>query len=233
MPDCGNPYLYWHHFDPPWREREHHEPQGMIALCAEHHAKADAGAYTKRQLSELKRQAGGRPEALRGRFEWMRRDLLAVVGGNFYYQTYVIFSFHGVPRIWFNRDDDGCLLLNVRMPTTSGLPRTHIEENFWLSAGQPVDLECPPSGRLLKVDYSNGDAIRVEFFELDSLETALARYPDANIPPEIVSFPLTAVEVLSRVGGTQIEFGPSFTRMGGLVMTNGFFSNVGIALDVR
>lgn len=27
---CGSPYLEYHHFDPPWHEREHHDPQGMI-----------------------------------------------------------------------------------------------------------------------------------------------------------------------------------------------------------
>ena len=25
----GSPYLMWHHFDPPWRVREHHDPVGM------------------------------------------------------------------------------------------------------------------------------------------------------------------------------------------------------------
>jgi len=52
---CGSPYLYWHHFDPPWRDRQHHEPAGMIALCGEHHAKADGGSYTVGQLHDMKR----------------------------------------------------------------------------------------------------------------------------------------------------------------------------------
>ena len=43
---CGNPYLYYHHFDPPWATEEHHNPAGMIALCGEHHPKADAGTFT-------------------------------------------------------------------------------------------------------------------------------------------------------------------------------------------
>lgn len=47
---CGNPYLTWHHFDPPWSERHHHEPQGIIALCPEHHNAADANCGVGFQL---------------------------------------------------------------------------------------------------------------------------------------------------------------------------------------
>jgi hypothetical protein len=116
---CGNPYLYWHHFDPPFRERAHHDPAGMIALCAEHHAKADAGAYTAEQLQEFKRGAAENAGDVRGRFEWMRRDVLWVVGGNFYYETPTILACRGDPVVWINRDDEGYLLLNLRMLSTT------------------------------------------------------------------------------------------------------------------
>lgn len=76
--ECANPYLEWHHFDPPWREREHHDPAGMVALCAEHHAKADAGAFTPEQLRGYKSSARRTP--VQGRFDWMRNKLLAAVG---------------------------------------------------------------------------------------------------------------------------------------------------------
>src|SRR5215211_7582447 len=51
---CGSPYLTWHHFDPPWKERQHHDVVGMVALCREHHDKADVGAFTRQQLRQLK-----------------------------------------------------------------------------------------------------------------------------------------------------------------------------------
>ena len=35
VPNCGNPYLEWHHFDPPWSIENHHRPEGMIALCTQ------------------------------------------------------------------------------------------------------------------------------------------------------------------------------------------------------
>jgi hypothetical protein len=49
---CGNPYLTWHHFDPPWSIEQHHRPEGMVALCREHADKADAGAFTDDQVHE-------------------------------------------------------------------------------------------------------------------------------------------------------------------------------------
>lgn len=139
--DCGSPYLEWNHFDPPWRERHHHEPQGMIALCAEHHAKADAGAFTKDQLRKLKTEGRQRAEAVRGKFDWMRNDLLAVIGGNLYFNVPAPVAFRGEPVIWFNRDEDRRFLLNLRMLSTSPEPRATIEDNFWVIHGPAEDVE--------------------------------------------------------------------------------------------
>src|SRR5215210_6475176 len=67
---CGSPYLTWHHFDPPWSERQHHEAAGMVALCRAHHDAADAGAYTKRDFYEMKAHGRDRTQALTGDFQW-------------------------------------------------------------------------------------------------------------------------------------------------------------------
>lgn len=66
---CGSPYLTWHHFDPPWSKHEHHEPNGMIALCREHHDQADAGAFTKDQLRAFKVATSDREKGVQGRFK--------------------------------------------------------------------------------------------------------------------------------------------------------------------
>jgi hypothetical protein len=76
--DCGSPYLTWHHFDPPWRVEHHHRPEGMIALCRAHADKADHESFTDDQLRELKRVGRLRAAEVRGRFDWMRQDLLSV-----------------------------------------------------------------------------------------------------------------------------------------------------------
>lgn len=182
---------------------------------------ADAGAFTKEQLHDFKRRGGKRAEELRGGFVWMRHSLLAVVGGNFYYETPIIFEFRSEPVIWFSRDEEGYLLLNIRMLTTSHEPRMEIQDNFWLSRGNPEDLESPPSGKLLSVKYAGGDALKIEFFKLESAVAARDRYAEAQPEGWGISFPITAVEVYNRVGGTDIEFGPRETRLpGGVVMRN-------------
>jgi hypothetical protein len=225
--------LLWHHFDPPWRDRQHHEPEGMIALCSEHHDQADAGAFTTAQLKALK-ASRMMARGVEGRFNWMRNKLLAVVGGNFFYETPVIFQFRGEPAIWFNRDDEGNFLLNVRMLTVSGEPRMRIEDNFWLTRGPLEDLECPPSGRLLHGKYANGDDIRVEFFELGDVEALNRRYPEARADGWVMDYPITAVEITTHVGQTEVAFGRRWRRLpGNNVLRNCFMSHcgVGIAMD--
>ena len=233
MPNCGNPYLYWHHFDPPWNEREHHNPSGMIALCAEHHAKADNGAFTKEQLREFKNVGAEQQRTIKGKFDWMRHQLLAVVGGNFYYETYTIFEYKGERIIWFNRDKDSYSLLNVKMLTVSNEPRIKIIDNDWLSSDMPEDIICPPSGKLLDVKYPNGDMLKIEFKELESETEAKKRYPNAAIEQWKISFPLTAVEVHNKIAGTEICFGPRETTLPGAnIVRNSFMTNCHVGLRI-
>jgi len=232
-PICGNPYLYWHHFDPPWHEKQHHNPEGMIALCAVHHDKADAGAYTKEQLHEFKRKAIRESDEIKSRFDWMRNDILAVVGGNFYYKTQIILQYKNKPCTWFNRDENGYLLLNIRMLTISKKPRIHIEDNVWISRGNPIDLECPPSGKRLKVVYDNGDSLEIEYIELKALESAESRYPGSANMLSSISFPITAVEVCEVVGGTDIQFGPKGTTIRGINLKNCMVENCRVALNIN
>lgn len=223
MPDCGNPYLSWHHFDPPWEVEAHHRPDGMIALCGEHHPKADGGAFTKEQLRAFKENARERAGELKGRFDWMRREILCVAGSNFGYQTRVMVRYKNNPVIWLNRDEDGYQLVNVMMPSTTTEPRAWIEDNFWVVKGTPEDLECPPSGRLLHLRYANGDMVRVEFFEVQSVEDVVKRYPKAEAERWGIPYPVTAVEIYLRMGGTEFEISPRHTRgPGNLVVRNCF-----------
>jgi hypothetical protein len=226
---CGSPYLTWHHFDPPWRVEHHHRPEGMIALCREHADKADHGAFTDEQLRELKRTGSARAAEVRGRFDWMRRELLTVVGGNFYYEVPLIFEIGNRWCIWFNRDENHYLLLNFVMPSLSGQPRARIEDNFWLVTTEVDEVICPPSGRLVDVRYSNGDQFRAEFFPVAEPNDLVARYPSSGIEGwiEDVVFPLTVVEVWETAAGTNLEFGPQMSRIGGMSIMGNFMRRIG------
>jgi hypothetical protein len=232
---CGSPYLTWHHFDPPWRVEHHHRPEGMIALCREHADQADNDAFTDDQLRELKRVGKARAQEVRGRFNWMRQDLLAVVGGNFYYRQPVIFEIGNVRCIWFDRDDEGYLLLNFRMPTIAGRPRAEIERNSWMVSPAVNEVVCPPSGRLVEVSYHNGDKFRAEFFNIASPGDFESRYPEVKARPWLreIEFPLTVAELWETAAETPIEFGPTFSRVPRWMSSGGFFrENNGAAIHL-
>jgi hypothetical protein len=114
-----------------------------------------------------------------GRFLWLRRELVGAVGGCVYHETPVLVQMGDAPTVWFNRDESGHALLNVRMLTTAGneAERIRIEDNDFSLRGNPIDFECPPSGRLLRVRYANGDYMRVAFREVRTPEAAQRAFP--------------------------------------------------------
>ena len=191
VPDCLNPYLEWHHFDPPWSKMKHHNPEGMIALCCEHHIQADNGAFTDNQLFSFKKNAKKLNKLTSGKFNWMRNKLLIVVGGNFYWETPIIFKYRCFPIIWFERDLNNNLLLNLRMLTSSKKSRAYIVNNEWYNTGKEEDIICPPSSKKLQIKYNNGDFVSIEFIELLNLEMI-----KKNIPIQIVKIGISNFQLL-------------------------------------
>lgn len=226
---CGNPYLEWHHFDPPWRESRHHNAEGMIALCREHHAKADAGALTIDQLRALK-CTGNTRSLVRGRFEWMRRELMAVVGTYCSLQAPIVLKYREQPVIWFKRDLEGYLSLNLTMLTTSNEQRLVMRDNYWLLTGSPIDFECPPSGRLIDARYSNGDRLRVEFLELCSVGDFSQRYGEPPPDEWLSALPITAVELRLNVANTDISFAPNGVNIGPVSIGRMYVAGVGVSI---
>lgn len=218
---CGSPFLEWHHFDPPWRELNHHNAEGMIALCTEHHAQADGGAFTTEQLKHLKHSKDA-AAAVKGRFNWLRNELLMVVGGNYFLETYEAVRYKGYPLIWLNRDDEGYLLLNIAAVTVDGEPRLSMEENFWTAHGNEEDVECPPSGKMLSAKYANGDSCSVKFLELTSPEALRRQYPSAPKALFDINTPVTAVEVTLRLKSVELDIGPKETVINGNSMGGNF-----------
>jgi hypothetical protein len=163
----------------------------------------------------------------------MRNRLLAVVGGNFYYETPIIFKFKEQPVIWFERDENNYLLLNLYMLTTSDEPRAYMQNNEWFNVGGEEDIECPPSAKKVKIKYPNGDLVSIEFFELNNVEDAAKRYPDAKVGDWPIELPITAVEVTNVVANSDLEFNAKETKFGlGNIMKNNFASHCGAGLVI-
>jgi hypothetical protein len=205
----------------------------MIALCAEHHKKADAGAYTGEQLRNFKTNRTN-AETVRGAFEWLRNDLLAVVGRNFYYETLRVIQIDGIDVVSFIRDEEGYLRLNVQMLSLSAQSRARIEENIWNNIGTPSDLQSPPSGKLLEIKYPSGDQLSVEFFELVSMDAATKRYGlTAFLGSADLRFPITAVEVNLAIGSAGMSLSPKGTTLPGNNLISGcFIARCGTGISV-
>jgi hypothetical protein len=225
VPGCGNPYLTWHHFDPPWHVRQHHDPHGMVALCLEHHAKADGGAFTDQQLREFK-QSGTR-SPVKGRFDWMRHNLLLLMGNNLF-RSDTPLALKNSRLIWFTRDHQGYMLLNVEMPPALGEERVSMIDNFWIKRGNPVDLVCPPSGKLLKVEYSNGDRLNLEFLEFPTILGFHKDHPQFEIDRLRTiakeTEPITVVRIEYRVVGLNLEVRPDYLVCGPVILRSCVFN---------
>lgn len=147
---CGSPYLEYHHFDPPWNEKHHHNPNGMIALCNKHHPEADNGAWEKEQLRELKTNPFVKGEII-GKFNWLRQDLL-IIAGLVSHNPQVILRIGEEKTFWIEKNHNGYSRLNMVIRDNSGSIVLEIRNNDWLIHNDKIiDVVCPPSGKEITV----------------------------------------------------------------------------------
>jgi hypothetical protein len=104
----------------------------------------------------------GVSESVRGRFDWLRRDLVVVAGGSFFLETPRVLECFGVGLIFFRRDLDGYWLLNLDLNTLS---KEHliVEDNDWLAHGRLEDLDVSVSGKDLALGCRTEATRRLSF----------------------------------------------------------------------
>lgn len=166
IPGCGSPYLYYHHFDPPYNEQPHHDPEGMIALCAKHHAWADKLKWTKEQLRQMKRNPYLQSPQVSDQFGWRQAQLIVLAGG-FYINPRTFVRIKNRNIIWCNRDDSGLIGLNLDIRDEQEQSIIVMQNNDWLeiAGGYNIeDIEIPPHGHALTVKVPNlGLFLSIEF----------------------------------------------------------------------
>lgn len=238
VPGCRLPFLEYHHFDPPFSEGRHHDPDGMIPLCPTHHGMADD--WSADDLRRMKQDAAASPHPAAGAFEWFRRDLMIVTGGCMSIGTDTAVQVGPDPMVWFTRDELGMALLNVRMLTHRDLVdhRIRIEDGDFDVRGEPVDFACRVSGRHLRAVYDNGDALRIDLAPIETVDEAIDRYErfatSLRRSPELADrFPLAAVEVSIDIGGTTNRIARDELHWNGTTSTGGLVvdGDVTLALD--
>jgi hypothetical protein len=124
----------------------------MIALCTECHAFADQGKYAPDQLRYLKLT----PNPSLRKFGWQRNELVVFAGG-FYVNPRIYLRLRGKNVVWFNRDTDGNLLLNVDIRDENGNPVIQIDDNDLKehdALEEIDDIEIMPHGQKLTLKAS-------------------------------------------------------------------------------
>jgi len=159
---CGSPYLTYHHFEPAWASHPHHDADGMIALCLQHHKEADGGTFTIQQLRRLKTAA---PRlSVRGRFNWQRERLFIIGGSNFFVGSPSILRYGARDLIWFGRSEHGHGTINMDLYSPAGALVLSLRDNDWLILPTVDDIEAPPSAhRLLVRSKTHSLSLDVEF----------------------------------------------------------------------
>jgi uncharacterized protein with HEPN domain len=125
-------------------------------------------------------------------------------------------------------------LVNMRYASTQRItePRFSMEENYWVAHGNAADLECPPSGKLIHAKYANGDEFRVEFIEIANKEAMLKRYPKGHPVIANLPFPITAVEIIYRVPGEELDIASSKTNLSYFTSRGEFMRNCATAFRI-
>ena len=169
--DCGNPFLSYHHFAPPFREfrtTTSHDPDGIIALCLAHAGKADGGAFTVDQLREMKRNPFLCGVQVAGRNDWLRRNTVLRAGTNTFVNIATLVTVDERRVIWFDRSPEGYLQLSMKVLDAQGKPLFEMENNDWIVSGPLSDLEARPRGRHLVVKSQvDGFRMKLGFENLD------------------------------------------------------------------
>lgn len=186
VPGCGKPFLTWHHFDPPYRDRPHQDPKGMIALCREHHDAAEGGAFTREQLRAMKANPIS-PQDIRARFAWLMDSAIVVLGSNFALNR---FSFpapivSGDVAILLDRGPDGEALLSFCLFDEKGDSIRMIENELLLPDPEEVhDIELKVNQTSFQL-WHEQKKIAIGFrFRRDVAETAVRRLLRSTHPPE-------------------------------------------------
>ena len=130
VPGCGRSVLEWHHFDPPWEERHHHDPAGMIALCTACHPIADRGKWTRDDLRSFKRNPPTQA-LIRGEFGWSERAVVYRFGRNFAVDCRAgVIAINNRPVLWDERSTEGRLLFSLDFRGEKGQSLLQVRENF-------------------------------------------------------------------------------------------------------
>jgi hypothetical protein len=180
---CGSPILTYHHFDPPWAGNYVHNADGMIALCPEHHDRADGGNWTRQQLRQFKKHPYI-DSVVKCPWPWTAEKLVMQFGPNLtvgqgsplWLDQKPVLGFH--PQVNANLGNE-VIIFDSHIEDQSGTPWMKIEDgSFSLEAGPTEDLVFRPRITALHAHHKDGTSLQVRYrrVTLSTFENWWARF---------------------------------------------------------
>ncbi|MEZ5943161.1 MAG: hypothetical protein R3C18_17340 [Planctomycetaceae bacterium] len=142
-PICRSPFLTFHHFDPPYHIEPHNRPEGMIALCREHHDEADSGHYSKNELRQLKLSQNNVDDVLGAFPSWKKPNLLIRLAGFYVMGTGFRLSLGGETVVLISRTESNMLSLSFTAKGEQGETLVRMVDNIFEACPDNIhDLQC-------------------------------------------------------------------------------------------
>ncbi len=183
-PVCGSPFLTWHHFDPPWKIRKHHNPSGMIALCPEHAAHADGGHWSISQQRQLKRPLNLK-ERVQAAWPWQPEKAVFMLGNSYYVGERALLGINGRRVLGAARYSPpgfshSAVMLSVSLQDNTGRPILTLEKNILsFYAAHLLEVQCPPQAKFFEIKSKSGERLKLQHKRLN-IQDFLAQVPSGT-----------------------------------------------------
>lgn len=190
VPGCGSPFLTWHHFDPPWSTLNHHNPDGMIALCTKCHPMADAGTFSIDKLRLFKSKPNTK-EFITAKFEWMPENCIIRLGGC-YAPDWCRINILDITVLEIKKDEDGITSINFVLKNNNDQLMASMSDNIIEIIPDAVhDLIITASANFIKI-WSDKRQIGLEchYSRKTPSEIEIILNKDTPIIPDFVGQPV-------------------------------------------
>ena len=153
---CGNPIIEYHHIIP-YHVVLCHEEHNLIALCPNHHNKADRSMIPKDRLIQLKENPYNKDkENIKDDFFiGSYNNLQLRLGHSTFIRTPNILVVDGMPLISIRSDDDNNVIMNAKFYDKTNNLIAEIVENEWIAHLKKHKLwDIQYAGGILKINSS-------------------------------------------------------------------------------
>lgn len=223
---CGDIFLEYHHFDPPWEEHRHHRPEGMIALCPKCHRAADVGKWSRGELRRLKSDGAS---IARGRMRWDAKNLIVRVGGNWIIGSITLLKIDEQPVLGVDLDEFGNLAFSCKI-VLDGNPVIEIDKNDVTVLDRSIyDVEAAVSQQYIKINVASRRVMfEAEFRRSSVFETLRLAHKDlADVPN-----PITGISQLDTFRNVLANSTDDELRIPVLSVNRLVSTHSGVAVDV-